>query len=485
MKHRYDKQGILALEPKAFFDYFIDPPDRDSEAVGDVAVVKVVGPLEHHGGWWCDSYDAILDRVDAACTGPAHTIVLKITSPGGEVSGMLETARVLRARCDLAGKRLVAFVAGQCCSAAYALACAAERIVVSEESVVGSIGIICTRSDLSEAHKMWGVKVAVIASSERKADGHPDTPISEAELVETQRVVDELAGVFFELVGEMRGKPAEAFSALNARVFIGADAVDVGLADAVQTFDQLLAALASPEEDTMASKYEEGRAALEEAAKGDGEEAEKAKKALAAMDEDKPEGEGDDPPADDKPEGEGDDPPADDKEKDDEPASARTVGSRLAKIERELEASKVRDLLATRPDLDRGVAALLAKKPLAQVQEFISAMGPAKPPAAATPPAVRGPGQAQKPAASAVVAGTRGPGQIEIGGTARFVESDDVMDQAMGLAEFALGVRRDGNSQVFGVMSKAEADSAAAERASRRAAVDAELARANANGGAR
>lgn len=484
MKHRYDKQGILALEPKAFFSFFIDPPDRENEAAGDVAVVKVVGPLEHHAGWWCDSYEEILDRVDAACTGPAHTVVLKISSPGGEVSGCFEAARVLRTRCALAGKRLVAYVDGQACSAAYALASAAERIVVSEEAIAGSIGVICTRADLSEANKMWGVAVAVVASSERKSDGHPDKPITEAELVETQRVVDELAGVFFDLVGEMRGKPAEAFAALNARCFVGADAVSVGLADAVQTFDQLLADLASPGDEAMkGTKYEEGRAALEEAAKGEGEEAEKAKRALAAMDEEpKPDGEGDDPPKD----GEGDDPPADDeKDDDDETASARSVGSRLAKIERELEAGKVRDLLATRPDLDRGLAAHLATKPLAQVKELIGAMGPAKPAAAAPAPAVRGPNQAQKPAASAVVAGTRGQGQIEIGGTARFAESDDVMDQAMGLAEFALGVKRDGNAQVFGVMSKAEADAAAAERASRKAAVDAELARANANGGAR
>ncbi|MBZ0119665.1 MAG: S49 family peptidase, partial [Sandaracinaceae bacterium] len=337
--------------------------------------VSIRGPLDAHRGGWCDSYEAIVERVNEACDGPSSAIVLRIDSPGGDVAGMLDACETLRARCAAAGKRLFAYVDGKACSAAYALACVAEQVVVDPAALLGSIGVISARVDFSALDEAMGVKVAILASGARKADGHPSKPITDAELAETQTIIDGLAAPFFEHVAMHRGLDMAAIAALEARVFAGAAAVRAGLADAIGTFDSVLAlaGTAAGAAPTRSTTVDEARKALQAIIDDDNaDEASKAraKKALAAMDEDgdddkpegksKAEGEGDN---DDKPEGrskaEGDD------KKDDEPkenaAASVKLAARIQALESEAAARAELDrvraeseerskLLATRPD---------------------------------------------------------------------------------------------------------------------------------------
>lgn len=416
MRRRYDRSGLLALNPQAFFEWFFDPPERSNSATGDVAIVDIRGPLDHHAGWWCDSYDEILERVDAACSTSAKAVVLRLDSPGGDASGCLETARAIREKCAAAGKRLVSYVEGQACSAGYALACAAEEISCSETGILGSIGIINARYDSTEADKMWGYRVALTTSGARKADGHPSNPVTEAELAATQSIVDSLAGSFFELVESLRGIPAAKVEALEAGIFHGAQAIEVGLADRVESFSALLARLAGAEGNSMTSKYDEARAALEEAAQGEGEDAEKARRALAAMDDEAPEESAE--TDDEEPSAESEE--SDDEEEEEKPSSsaarsgsrtvpastagelgaaAQALGTRVAKLERKLEARDRQILLASRPDLSPELVKVLETKPLAEVKAIVGAIKKPKAPklgsaaAPAMPAATRGEGQ--------------------------------------------------------------------------------------------
>jgi signal peptide peptidase SppA len=450
VRRRYDRQGVLAIDPRAFFDFFFDAPDRGNESAGDdVAVVVIRGPLDQHDGWWCDSYDAITERIDLACKSAAKTIVLRIDSPGGTASGCFETARTIHDKCEAAGKKLVAYVEGSGFSAAYALACAADRVVMGQSSLIGSVGVIASRFDWTGADERYGLKVSVITSGERKADGHPSTTATPAELAELQHIVDELAGVFFDFVAERRGLDRKAVEALEAGIFTGRDALKVGLADEVSSFETMLASLASGGE-TMpgATKLDDARAALEEAAKGDDDEAKKAKKALAAMDE------SDDKKDDDDDESaEGDEPSDDegDDEKDTDAKSAKSAptlvqlaalvnkqGKRINSLSKTNDAQKRDALLASRPDLDAGLVKVLRTKPLAEVQPIVDAIEKPKAPKA-------------KDAASATTpAATRGSNQGG-GTTAPSAESPHAaaMDVVMGFAPPGPAVRRDGTAMIF------------------------------------
>jgi signal peptide peptidase SppA len=449
-RRRFDRQGILAIDPQAFLLWYTEPEARENEECEGVVVVDIDGPLAHRGDWWCDSYGAIRARFADALERATVGVVLRVSSPGGDTAGCFETARAMREMARASGKRVVSFVDGQACSAAYALACAAEEIVASESAIVGSIGVIATRIDVTKSDEQWGTSWSFVTSGRRKADGHPHLATSEAELSAAQGIVDDLAVLFFSLVAESRGMSADDVAALDAAVFVAKSAASKGLVDRVGTFDGLLAELSQPAgESTMGTKYEEARSALEEAAKGEGDEAEKAKKALAAMD-----GE-DDKEGDDEGEGassEGDSPSDDDDGKEDEPSSSSTssvstaaeLGATVSRLSKSVRALEERNeslerqtFLASRPDLGKDLVKVLQTKPLAEVKAIVSAIP--KPTAPAH-------------AASASAVGTRGQGQGDAPAGAA-PSGDSRIDEAFGVRPAVEAVAHSDHESVFNPVS--------------------------------
>lgn len=412
-------RGELAINPRAFFDLFMEPAKREAKIMGSLSIVEIVGPLVHHRGW-CDSYDAISERVDEALASSATTIVLKIDSPGGEAAGCMDTAREIRAKCQAAGKRLIAFVDGMACSAAYALACSAERIVIPATSIAGSIGVMHMRLDATKQDQMFGTSFALISSSSNKGDNNPHLPVTEAEIARTQATVNKMAGEFFQLVADARGMSPQAVAALDARLLVGSDAVSAGLADTVQSFDELLAAIASGQEgasmadDKEDKEYEKAISTLRNRASGDGDLAKKAKRMLAAELEDDAGGEGEGASA----EGGGAEIDEEKKKKEEEAkASAATVAAKTsaatvatstagdlgavvqrlsAQVEQLTSAneSQARSaFLAERPDLSKDLLKVLETKPLAECKAIVNAIPKAKVPnlaATALVPATQG-----------------------------------------------------------------------------------------------
>lgn len=400
MKHRskFEKGGLLAFyAPKLFFFFDLDDAKKEAEfeLVGDAAVVTIEGPLTHHAEWWWDSYDAILTRVKSAAASPAKRVILKIDSPGGDVSGCFETATAIRDVVKGAGKELVSYADGLAASAGYALACVADEICLPPTAFVGSVGVINSLYDLTSANAQYGVNVAVIASGAKKAIGNPNVAISDTAIAEVQSQVDELAELFFEHVASRRPMTPAQVKALEAGVFIGKTALNAGLADRVCTFDELLATVASgettgpvgtdsKESKAMASKWKED---MQKAAdEGD----EEAKKCLEALDSDgdddadkKKEG-AEEEPKDDKAEDETA-PPEDEKKKDEKAAARHAaagvalVGENLtmaARLERLETAHERSSLLASRPDLMRQpkVKAWLETAPIATVRNAVKSL---------------------------------------------------------------------------------------------------------------
>jgi ClpP class serine protease len=241
----------LAIDPKylrqsrdAFFWLFAAPIQETEYREDGVAVVHVRGPLEHHEDPCADSYDAICARTEEAFGNEsAHAVVLCLDSPGGVVSGLNETVARLRKCAKQSGKRFVAYVDEMATSAAYALACACDEIVVPPSAITGSIGVISTMVDVTAADEMMGLRFVTIASGTRKADGHPHVPISDAAIAAETRRVEKLAMQFFRLVKSSRGLPIAKIQGFQAGIFLGKEAVSAGVADAVLSWEECLALL--------------------------------------------------------------------------------------------------------------------------------------------------------------------------------------------------------------------------------------------------
>jgi hypothetical protein len=289
--------------------------------------------------------------------------------------------------------------------------------------------------------------------------------------VNTQSIVDSMAGVFFDLVANGRRLKPAAIAQMQARVFHGAAAVQVGLADAVGTLTTVLAMGASGGMNIMAKKmsYEELRAALAEAAEGDDPNAAAVKRALAAMDEaapDSAEGETPEPDAEGEemdPEAEGDAEPDGDEEKP-KPAAAAAARRRAeggdedktataayrmalkaqtdnAKLRAQLrqrdEAAERQQLIASRPDLPTDTVSLLARAPIALVREHIASLAPLK--AEAAPPARTAAGGLKNPRVVAFAKPVVGKGEHPDASHLPSGEKAD-LDARMGLSEAGLHV---------------------------------------------
>ncbi|MEZ4395077.1 MAG: S49 family peptidase [Polyangiales bacterium] len=105
-----------------------------------------------------------------------HAVVLAIDSPGGVVAGNLDVARGLRAAADRARKPpMVAHAGTFATSAAYALAVAADRVMVTADGAVGSVGVIATVYDRTKMTADAGLDVRVVRSGALKCrPPHPD-----------------------------------------------------------------------------------------------------------------------------------------------------------------------------------------------------------------------------------------------------------------------------------------------------------------------
>lgn len=207
--------------------------------IDGVAVIEVEGTLVNKGSWIgmdCGetSYEGLRTQIERARReSSVRAAVFEVDSPGGQVSGVFETAAAM-ARLS-AEKPTMAILTANACSAAYLLASQARRIVMPEFGYAGSIGAVVMHVDFSAALTEAGVKVTMIQSGAHKTEGNPFEPLS-VEVVDRIRAeLDQVRTRFAEVVGVGRGKTltAQAALATEAQVYSGREAVSLGLADAL------------------------------------------------------------------------------------------------------------------------------------------------------------------------------------------------------------------------------------------------------------
>jgi len=249
----------LGIGPDIDATRFVGSARRDSgrsaltRATNGVAIVPVLDTLVNRGAWLdsrsgLTSYEGIGAQIrDAAADPEVHAILLDVSSSGGEAAGMSGVADLIRAVRQT--KPVVAFVNDMAASAAYGIASAAEEIVVSPTSLLGSIGVLMIHADRSGELAAKGIKPTLIFAGSHKVDGNPFEPLSDGVRADLQASVDAHYDQFVGLVAAGRGDrlTMDAARATKARTFIGADAVARGLADRIATFDEVLAGLSRKE----------------------------------------------------------------------------------------------------------------------------------------------------------------------------------------------------------------------------------------------
>lgn len=251
--HRAKLDVILAvlgerLNLQAPVAELVMPPPRSTHAgAPGIAVIPVLGTLVKrtaglNAASGLTSYTEVGVMIETALADPQVAgILLDIDSPGGEAAGSFELARQIREATKT--KPVWAVANDSAFSAAYAIAAAADRLIVTETGGVGSIGVIALHVDQSVRDANEGYRFTAVTAGNRKNDFSPHEPLTDTARAELQAEVDRLYGLFVDHVAAMRGIDARVIRATEAGLFFGANAIPAGLADAVGTLDAALADL--------------------------------------------------------------------------------------------------------------------------------------------------------------------------------------------------------------------------------------------------
>ena len=232
------------------------PPSRtDSGLGGDlqvqegIAVLPILGTLVRRASYigaasGLTSYHDIEAMAEAAFADPmVKAVLLEIDSSGGEAGGVFDLAQRLRQLAQTSGKPLWAIADEAALSAAYAIACAADRLWLTRTAEVGSIGVVAVHVDESVADAKAGLNYTFLHAGAHKVDGHPHAPLPASVAADIQADIEQLHEQFIALVAGFRRLTPEAVRDTEARVYRGEAALRVGLADRIGTRADAITAL--------------------------------------------------------------------------------------------------------------------------------------------------------------------------------------------------------------------------------------------------
>lgn len=220
-------------------------------AVGQIAVLPLRGVIAHHAGMEMQisggtSTVAFARAFDEALNTPdVSAIVIDCDSPGGTVDGVPElAARIYAARGQ--GKQIIAAVNAHCHSAAYWLASQCDSICITPSGEAGDIGVMTIRTDCSAMEAKEGVTRTLIKAGKFKGEGNPSFAPSDSEIAAQAQRVDGMYAMFTADVAKGRGVTQSAVQGgMGEGRSLGAKlALQAGLVDRIETFEQTLGRLA-------------------------------------------------------------------------------------------------------------------------------------------------------------------------------------------------------------------------------------------------
>ncbi len=183
-----------------------------------------------------------------------------VDSPGGTCAGCADLH--LEASALASEKPLYAYAWDLMASAGVYAAASAKKIFSNQGAMVGSVG---TRLELMEASAMYeriGIKFTDIVTGKFKAAGSDSKPLTEEDEAYFQSLIDDLGNQFIDAVASGRGISAKTIRAMEAKVYIGEKAHEMGLTDGVMSLDSAMADLAKASRRSDKARNANARAVL-------------------------------------------------------------------------------------------------------------------------------------------------------------------------------------------------------------------------------
>lgn len=216
----------------------------------NVAEVGIEGPITRDGGGNNPiptgpvgaSADEITEQIDRADEDPAvDALLVKLNTPGGEV---VPSEDIRNAAERFEGPTL-AYTTDVCASGGYWIASGCDEIWAREPSIVGSIGVVGSRPNLADLANRLGVSYEQFTAGEYKDAGTPLKEIEDDEREYLQGIIDGLYDRFVDRVAEGRELTEAEIRDTEARIYLGNDALEMGLVDEIGSRDDVTDQLAA------------------------------------------------------------------------------------------------------------------------------------------------------------------------------------------------------------------------------------------------
>ncbi|PJK28025.1 S49 family peptidase [Minwuia thermotolerans] len=170
-------------------------------------------------------------------------VALQINSPGGSPVQSALIADAVRRKAVKKGVPVLAFAEDVAASGGYWLMTAGDELYVHPASIVGSIGVIYAFFGFQELMQRHGVERRIHTAGERKVMLDPFSPEREEDVERLGRMQEQIHQQFIDQVKARRSdklnrrRYKEIFS---GDVFVGEEAVRLGLVDGLGVMDQVL-----------------------------------------------------------------------------------------------------------------------------------------------------------------------------------------------------------------------------------------------------
>lgn len=169
-------------------------------------------------------------------------VALAINSPGGSAAQSALIGKRIRQLAEENNVKVIAFVEDAAASGGYWLACAADEIIATEASVVGSIGVIYAGFGFQEAIARIGVERRVHTAGTSKSVLDPFLPEKPEDVAKLALLQSDIHAQFKAWVKRRRGPKlkSEDDSLFNGEFWTGSQAQELGLVDGLGTLHGVL-----------------------------------------------------------------------------------------------------------------------------------------------------------------------------------------------------------------------------------------------------
>ena len=217
-----------------FLPNFITPKPR-------VAVIDLAGPIQADGGAFFGrnqklNINSLEKSIEKAFSFKRlQSVLLNINSPGGSpVQSELIAKKIIRL-----GKqkniKVISFVEDVAASGGYWLACAGDEIYTSNNSIIGSIGVISARFGMNEFLQQHGVDWRVHTAGKAKSFLDPFQPEKKEDVEKLKVILNEMHDYFKNYVKDRRGGRLRSHDDVlfNGDIWLGQRAIEHGLVDGI------------------------------------------------------------------------------------------------------------------------------------------------------------------------------------------------------------------------------------------------------------